>query len=156
MPMGKIEAFLSRRGMFVALGGFAAAAIAVVSRPLQNLVTQATRNLVSSQPTLRRMFLSLADGSYQEWADQVGTIFSVGGGAMMKLVAVEPFYRAGVRPANVTRSLAFMAKFDLLNHVTLPGDLIYLATNPSYGTFRIFLSASSDPRQPQRMNALFN
>ena len=153
--MGKIQSFLSRRGVLVALGGVAAAAAAIVTRPIQMIIGGTARDVVRSQPIFSRLLLSLADAGYNEWYDQVGTMFTVGGGATMKLVAVNAMYARGLRPANLNRSVAFVASFDVQNRGTMAGDLIYTASNPYYGPFRIFLQAP-DPRQPQRMTAVFN
>jgi hypothetical protein len=105
---------------------------------------------------LREIFLSLANGSYDEWLGEVGTIFSLGGGTSMRLAGVQPFAGAGSRPVVLARGSAFLVVFDLLDGQTMAGDLIYTAHHPLYGPLQIFLSASSDPRTPGRMTAVFN
>ena len=153
--MGLMESFLVRRTLLIGIGGAAATTAAIVVSPIRAVIAMTARDLVRQQPALRRMLLSLANAGYNEWLDQVGTIFSVGGGTALKLVAVEGFNTMGTRPIRL-RDRAFTAKFDVQNGGTMPGDLIYTASHPRYGPFQIFLSASTDPRLPHRMTALFN
>ena len=154
--MEKAESFLSRRKLLAGLGGVTVGAVALMATPFRSVIAAATREMVSSQPLLGRLLLSLADAGYDEWLDQVGSIFAVGGGTSMKLVAVTPFDTVGTRPAGLGRDRAFIAKFDVQNGGTMAGDLIYTATNPRYGAFSIFLSGSSDPALRNRMTAVFN
>jgi hypothetical protein len=148
--------FLSRRKLVAGMAGIAAGAVALVAAPFRAVIATTARNLVSSQPALRRMLLSLGDAGYEEWLEQVGSTFTVGGGTSMKLVAVTPFNTLGTRPAGLGRDRAFLAKFDVQNGGTMAGDLIYTTINPSYGAFRIFLSGSNDPSLRHRMTAVFN
>jgi hypothetical protein len=154
--MEKTGSFLSRRKLLIGLGGVSAGAVALMASPLRSVIRMVTRDLVRNQPTLRRLLLSLADAGYDEWLDQVGTVFTAAGGAGLKLVAVTALDSAGTRPMRLARNRAFVAKFDVQNRGTMAGDLIYTASHPLYGPFRIFLSASSDPNLPHRMTALFN
>jgi hypothetical protein len=154
--MVRTGAFLSRRRLLIGLGGAATAAAAIVSTPLRTLVATRSRSLVRSQPTLSRMLLSLADADFLEWRDQIGTSFALGGGTNMKLVSLIGLAVPGPRPANLGRSQAFMALFDVQNGATLAGDLIYTISPLRYGPFQIFLSASTNPNLPHRMTAVFN
>ena len=154
--MGLMESFLARRTLLVGVGGALTAGAAIVVSPIRAVIAMTARDMVRSQPSLRRMLLSLADAGYDEWLDQVGSIFSVGGGTSLKLVAVTAFNTLGARPMRLGRSSAFTAKFDVQNGGTMASDLIYTANHPQYGPFQIFLSASTDPRLPNRMTALFN
>jgi hypothetical protein len=137
MDMAKF--FLSRRGLIASLGGAAAAGV-----------------LVAAQYRAVIAVYSLADGGVEQWLEQVGSTFTVGGGTSLKLIGVSALSSPGPRPAGVTRSRAFVAKFDVQNNGTMAGDLIYTASHARYGAFRIFLSASTDPQLPHRMTALFN
>lgn len=154
--MDNASRFLSRRKLLVVLGATAGAAGAAMLSPFRNVFVRNARQLVRQQPILRRMLLSLASAGYDEWMDQVGAVFSIGGGTSMRLAGVEPFSAGGTRPIALPRDRAFMAVFDLLNGATMAGDLIYTANHPQYGPFQIFLAASSDPRSPSRMIAVFN
>jgi hypothetical protein len=147
--------FLSRRKLLVGLGAVATTAAALIT-PLRTAVETTARNLVRNQPAMRRMLLSLADAGYDEWVDQIGSIFTLAGGTSLKLIAVSPLNSAGTRPAGVGRASAFVAKFDVQNGGSLPGDLIYAASHPSYGAFRIFMSTPTDPKLRHRMTAVFN
>ena len=154
--MEQTKSFLARRRLLIGLGGGAAAAVALMASPFRAVIAMRARGLVRSEPTLRRLLLSLADAGYDEWLDQVGTVFTVGGGTSLKLVAVSALNSAGPRPLRLTRDSAFLAKFDVQNNGTMAGDLIYTSMHPRYGAFQLFLSASSDPNLPHRMTALFN
>jgi hypothetical protein len=154
--MEKTGYFLSRRKLLIGLGGVAAGAAALMASPFRSIIAMRTRELVRNQPMLRRLLLSLAAAGYDEWLDQVGTVFTASGGTGLKLVAVTAFNSAGLRPIGLARDRAFIAKFDVQNRGTMAGDLIYTVSHPSYGPFQIFLSASSDPNLPHRMTALFN
>jgi len=154
--MDKASRFLSRRKLLLVMGGVAGAAGAAMMSPFRNVFLRNTRELVRRQPVLRRMLLSLANAGYEEWMAQVGAIFSIGGGTSMRLAGVEAFAAGGTRPISLARDRAFMAVFDLVNGATMAGDLIYTANHPQYGPFQIFLAASSDPRTPSRMIAVFN
>jgi len=124
--------------------------------PFRAVFVRNARELARRQPVLRRMLLSLANAGYDEWMDQVGSVFSLGGGTSMRLAGVEPFAASGTRPIILPRDRAFMAVFEVLNGGSMAGDLIYTANHPQYGAFPVFLSASSDPRRPSRMIAVFN
>jgi hypothetical protein len=154
--MEQTRSFLSRRKLIVALGGIATATATIMMSPFRTVIAMTARDVVRQQPALRGMLLSLADAGYDEWLDQVGSTFALGGGSSLKLISVTEFNAVGTRPAGLGRDRAFVAKFDVQNGATMAGDLIYTAMHPSYGAFRIFLSASSDPRLPYRMNAVFN
>lgn len=127
-----------------------------MASPFRAVMVRAAGNLVRGQPMLRRMLLSLADAGYQDWLDQVGSTFAVGGGTSLKLVAVDAFNAIGARPASLGRDRAFLVKFDVQNGGTMAGDLIYTAIHPRYGAVPIFLSAANDPSLRHRMTAVFN
>jgi hypothetical protein len=152
----KLAAYvLSRRGVLLGVGGVTASVV-IVTSPLRNVIALKSRELVRAAPVLSRMLLSLADADYDEWLGQVGAIFTVGGGVSMKLVSVTPLASQGSRPSGVGRARAFMTKFDVQGRGTMAGELIYTASTPNYGAFKIFLSNSTDPNLPQRMTAVFN
>jgi hypothetical protein len=153
--MEQTKSILSRRKLLAGVAGTAAASAALMALPYRAVIALTFRDLVRQQPVLRRMLLSLADAGLEEWQDQIGTTFTVGGGTSLKLVGVSAMRSVGTRPLRVTRSQAFLAMFDVQNRGTMAGDLIYTAMHPRYGAFSIFLQAS-DPRLPHRMTALFN
>ena len=153
--MEKAKYLLSRRGLMLALGGAATAGVVLAAR-YRAVIGTAVGNVMRSQSLARPTVSSLADGGVEQWLEQVGSIFTVGGGTSLKLIGVTALSSPGQRPAQVTRSRAFIAKFDVQNNGTMAGDLIYTASHPRYGPMRIFLSASSDPQLAHRMTALFN
>ena len=65
--------------MLIAGGGAVAAVGALPARRSGTPIARQARQLVAAQPWARGM-LSLADGSYDEWLAQVGSVFSLGGG----------------------------------------------------------------------------
>ncbi len=146
---------LSRRNLLLAGGGAVAAAGALAAAPFRDLVGEEARALIASQPWARGM-LSLADGSYEEWLAQVGSVFAAGGGYGLRLAGVQPLASTGVRPRAVSRERAFLAVFDVTGGGSMAGDLIYTISHPQYGPLPIFLSASTNPNMRGRMLAVFN
>lgn len=145
---------LTRRNVMIAGGGAAAAGIGIVAlTPLGNPVKAKAREALAGS-SLGRSMLSLADGTMAEWQAQVGSTFSLGGGAAMRLAGVRAMASEGERPMSVTRRSAFVAHFDVLDGQDLPGDLIYTASHPQYGALQIFLTESAE--SPRRMLAVFN
>jgi len=145
---------LSRRKVIVA-GGAAVTIGAVAASPLSVPIASKTRELLATQ-TWARSMLSLATASYEQWAEQVGSVFSLGGGTSMRLSGVRAFPADRSRPMWVGRETAFLAVFDVADGQTLAGDLIYTANHGEYGPLQIFLSAAGEPRTPGRMHAVFN
>lgn len=137
------------------LGGGVAVAGAAMTRPLVDIVTSGARRLVARAPALRSMLISLADADYDQWAQAVGSVFTIAGGTSMILTGLQPLQSGGVRPLRLSREQAFLAMFNVQNGRTLAGDLIYTVSHPQYGAFPIFLS-SGDPRTPGRMTAVYN
>ena len=146
---------LSRRNMLLIAGGAVAGAGALIAAPFRQQIVRRGRELVTSTSFGRR-FVSLANADYDEWAAQVGSTFTLGGGTALKLVGVRAFPSSGNRPAGLARSRAFVAVFDPLGGRTLAGDLIYTANHAEYGPLPLFLSGAGDPRTPARMLAVFN
>jgi hypothetical protein len=145
---------LSRRNMVLALGGTVAVAGALIAAPLKNELTQPTLGPTPSDPWGRRA--SLANAGYDLWSQQVGTVFTVAGGAAMRLAGVRAMPAEGTRPPELGRDSAFVAVFDPLNGATIAGNLTYGASHPVYGALMMFLTESSDPRTASRMFAVFN
>lgn len=152
--MSKAIAKLSRRNVVV--GGATAATVgAIALSPLGVPITREARELIATQPWARGM-LSLSSAGYDQWLAQVGSVFALGGGTTMRLAGVRPMASEGARPMGVARRSAFVAMFDMLGGQTVAGDLIYTVSHSQYGPLQIFLSASTDPRTPGRVLAVFN
>jgi len=139
--------------LFVA-GGALAAVGAVIAAPFKSMVNTRARDLVRARP-MQRSAQSLASASYDEWAGQVGSTFTVAGGQRLTLQGVRPMESSGPRPAG-SRDRAFVATFDVLGRGTMAGDLIYTVSHADHGPLQIFISAAADPRLPGRMLAVFN
>lgn len=149
--MERVPSSVSRRNLVIGAG--AAAVAAMVAAPkLFPGAERGTRRLLASN-SLTRGFLSLADASHAEWAAQVGSVFTVDGGYRLKLAGIRPLQSGGARPAGLGRDRAFLAVFDVLGGLTMPGDLIYGASHAQYGALPLFLSATGESRQ---MFAVFN
>ena len=142
---------LSRR-LILGMGGAAVTTAAVVVSPLRRVLALTAPDLARTATNPLRV-TPLADAGFDDWLDQVGSIFNAGGGTVLKLVAVDPMQSQGQRPLRLGRDSAFLAKFDVQNGGTMAGDLIYTVSHPR-GAFQIFLSASTN--LPSRMTALFN
>src|SRR5687767_3902691 len=141
----------TRRNVLIGVAG--AAVAAVVAAPfLRPGMSDGTRRLLAGNRFTRR-FLSLADAGQAEWAAQAGSVFTAEGGYRLRLAGVRPLLSTGVRPPEVARRSAFLAVFDVLDNMTMAGDVIYDLRHGQYGRLPVFLSASDDPR---RMFAVFN
>jgi hypothetical protein len=142
---------VSRRNLLAGLAGVAVTAVLATAAFRPTVGERARRALAGNGFT--RRFLSLAEAGQREWAAQIGSVFEVQGGGTMRLAGVRALQSSGARPPSVTRDRAFVAVFDVMNGMTMAGDLIYTISHPQYGPLPIFLSASGNPR---RMMAVFN
>jgi hypothetical protein len=145
---------LSRRKMMLVTGGAIAGAGALVAAPFRGPIKNVARGTIVSSG-IGRAFLSLANADYDEWLGVVGTSFSLGGRTNVQLVGVRALPTSGRKPQGV-RGQGFAAFFDPPTGQSVAPDMIYTATHSQYGPTQIFLSATSDPRTPGRMVAVFN
>jgi hypothetical protein len=152
--MEKTESALTRRRMMLITGGAVAGAGALIAAPFREEIAATVRQVVTSTP-LGRGFVSLANAGYDEWAAQVGSIFTLGDGTRLTLAGVRAFPSAGLRP-RCGRDRAFVALFDAGAGRSVAPDLIQTANHAQYGPLPLFLSSASDPRTPGRMHAVFN
>jgi hypothetical protein len=146
---------LSRRNLMIAGGGTVAAIGAFAASPLSNPLTSEVRAALAGQSWARGL-LSLANATYEEWQSLVGSTFSLGGGATMRLVGVQALLSDGARPYDVARRRAFLGVFEPGAGQSMAGDLIYTASHPQYGPVQLFMSNAPAPRAPARMHAVFN
>lgn len=142
---------LTRRNLLFGVAGVAVCAAIALPR-LRPEAARGTRGLLAGNPLTRRL-LSLADAGQAEWATQVGSVLSADGGYRLRLEGVRPLPSGGPRPAGLGRERAFLAVFEVLDGMTMPGDLIYTARHGDYGALPLFLSAAGSP---SRMLAVFN
>lgn len=145
---------LSRRKMMLVTGGAVAGASALVAAPFSGPIKQVARGAIVSTG-IGRIFLSLSTATYDEWLTVVGSTFSFGGGAVLQLAGVRPLPTLGSKPQGV-RTQGFAAFFDPTGSQSVAPNLIYTATHSTYGPTQIYLAATSDPRTPRRMVAVYN
>jgi hypothetical protein len=149
--MERVATSVSRRNILLGLAG--AAVAAVVSAPIwQPTAGQRTRRLLAGNSFTRR-FLSLDHAEQAEWEALSGSVFTAGGGYRLRLAGVRPLPSSGVRPPEAWRAGAFVAVFEVLNGMTMRGDVIHNLSHSQYGHLPVFLTASSDAG---RMLAVFN
>ena len=149
--MERAATSVSRRNILLGVAG--AAVAAVVSAPLwQPTTAQRTRRLLASNSFTRR-FLSLAHAEQAEWETLAGSVFTAGGGYRLRLAGVRPLATSGERPPEAWRDGAFVAVFEVMNGMTMPGDLIHTLSHGQYGRLPVFLTVSGDAG---RMLAVFN
>lgn len=152
--MTKTETGLNRRKMMLVTGSAVAGASALVAATNRDEVVNVLRGAVGSVPGGRGL-LSLSTASFAEWQSVVGSTFSLGGRTNVQLVGVRALPTSGGRPQGV-RQQGFAAFFDPAGTQSVAPDLIYTATHSAYGPSQIYLAATSDPRTPRRMVAVFN
>jgi len=152
--MEKTDGALTRRKMMLITGGAVAGAGALIAAPFREEIAGAARQVLTSTSLLRG-FVSLANAGYEEWAAQVGSVFTLGDGTRLTLAGVRAFPSAGLRPRG-GRDRAFVALFDAGGGHSVAADLIQTANHGEYGPLPLFLSAAGDARTPGRMLAVFN
>lgn len=140
--------------MMLVAGGAVAGASALLAAPARDQIRNVARSVIVNSG-VGSGFLSLADGTYDEWQGQVGSIFALGGGSRIRLAGVRPLLTSGARPQGL-RTQSFAAFFEPLRGHTVAPDLIYTATHVAYGPLPLFLASASERRAPGRMVAVFN
>lgn len=144
---------LNRRKMMLITGGAIAGAGALIAAPFRKEIAATARQVLTSTP-LGRGFVSLANAGYEEWAAQVGSVFTLGDGTRLTLAGVRAFPSTGMRPRD-GRDRAFVALFDAGSRRNVAPDLIHTANHAEYGPLPLFLSAGNSTT-PGRMLAVFN
>ena len=153
--MGKTtDKGFSRRKMMLITGGAVAGASALMAAPYRRNIKQVARRVLASN-VLGRSLINLGDASYEEWLNEVGATFTLGGNTNMLLVGVRALPTSGARPSNV-RQQGFAAFFEPMNSQSVAPNLIYTVYHSSYGAMLLYLGGSSDPATPRRMVAVFN
>ena len=152
--MGKAkDSNLNRRKMMLVTGGAVAGASALVAAPFRESIKSVGRRLTVNSTAAG--FKSLANGTYEQWLNEVGAKFTLGGTSRITLVGVRALPTSGAKPQGV-RAQGFAAFFEPPAGQSIAPDLIYTATHTSYGPMPLFLARSSDPATPRRMVAVFN
>lgn len=145
---------LSRRKMMLVTGSAVAGAGALVAAPFRAQIRLVARK-VALNTGVGRSLLSLANATYDEWLGAVGSTFSLGGNSNVQLVGVRALPTSGSKPSWV-RTQGFAAFFDPVRNAAVAPDQIYTASTSQYGATQLYLAATSDPRTPGRMVAVFN
>jgi hypothetical protein len=98
--------------------------------------------------------VSLATAKKDDWALQVGTLFTASTGHVLKLADVQGYRERNRRPAGL-REQAFVARFDIVSGGPLPGSQLFTVSHKEGGTFAMFMTGAN-PAKPLRMLAVFN
>ena len=152
--MKNTEKGFSRRKMMLVTGAGVAGASALMAAPFRRNIKQVARRVVASTE-LGRSMINLADGTYQEWLNEVGATFSISASRNMQLVGVRPLPTSGAKPDNV-RQQGFVAFFDPVGSQTIPSNALYSVYHSSDGAMMLYLGHSADPATPRRVIAVFN
>lgn len=96
----------------------------------------------------------LATATKDDWALQVGTLFTASTGHVLKLVDVQGFVEKTRRPAGL-RNQAFVARFDITRGGPMAASQLLSVSHKEGGTFDILMSGGN-PARPLRMLAIFN
>ncbi len=99
-----------------------------------------------------RRNIPLHTAAYEDWAVQVGTLFTANTGQVLELTDVQGFPEQSARPEGLRES-AFIARFEIKRGGPLPGDQILRFAHREGGTFDMLLASGSEPL---RMAAIFN
>jgi hypothetical protein len=105
------------------------------------------------------MFLSLKNGSNQEWASVIGQVFTIegeSGKVPVLLGGVNLLPSKGARPRECTRSQAFALVFQAAPERAPAGDRTYKVTHPTFPALDIYLSAPIRLRRGVHFQAVFN
>jgi hypothetical protein len=149
--MAEQKSLVSRRNMLLGLAGGAVAAGGVTVQQT-GFGSEGFAELL--RPVgLGRSGVNLATASKDDWALQVGTLFTAQSGHVLKLVDVQGFREPVKRPAGL-RAQAFVARFDVASGGALPSGQIHRVNHADGGEFDIFLAAGH-PSKPLRMLATF-
>ena len=149
--MAEQLSLVNRRNILLGLAGGAVAA--------GGIAVQQTGGAGSFAELLRpgglgRRGAFLATANKDDWALQVGTLFTASTGHVLKLVDVQGFVEHGRRPAGL-RPQAFVTRFDVTSGGQLPGSQLLRVSHKEGGTFDILMS-NANPARPLRMLAVFN
>ena len=149
--MAEQLSLVNRRNILLGLAGGAVAAGGIAVQQTGGAGSFAEL-LRSATPGQRGVFLATANK--EDWALQIGTLFTASTGHVLKLVDVQGFAEHGRRPAGLRRQ-AFVARFDIASGGALPGSQLLNVSHKEGGTFGMFMGGAN-PARPLRMLAVFN
>lgn len=149
--MAEQLSLVNRRNILLGLAG---GAVAVGGFAVQQTGGAGSFGELLRPVGLGRSGAFLATANKDDWAAEVGTLFTAGTGHVLKLVDVQGFPERGKRPAGL-RNQAFVARFDITSGGQLPGSQLLNVSHKTGGTFDIFMTGGN-PARPLRMLAVFN
>jgi len=149
--MAEQMSLVSRRNILLGLAGGAVVAGGITVQ--QTGGAGAFAEMLSPATGLGRRGVSLATAEKEDWALQVGTLFTASTGHVLKLASVQAFRELGERPDEL-RDRAFAASFDVVSGGPLAAEQLFAVNHKEGGTFDIFMTAG-DPARPLRMLAVF-
>lgn len=146
----------SRRNLVLAIGAGSVGA-AALANPALNLATSAKGGPASNW--WNRLFVSLAQGSAEEWSAIRGQVFSVmgeKGKVQLMLSEVKLLTSKGVRPREVTRQRAFALVFLAPPNTAPEGQRSYRLTHATYPPLDVYLDPANRLAKGVRLTAVFN
>ena|SRR6478609_5116554 len=149
--MAEQLSLVNRRNILLGLAGGAVAAGGIAVQQTGGAGSFAEL-LRSATPGQRGVFLATANK--EDWALQIGTLFTASTGHVLKLVDVQAFPENGRRPAGL-RKQAFVARFNITSGGPMAGSQLLNVSHKEGGTFDI-LMGGANPARPLRMLAVFN
>jgi hypothetical protein len=149
--MAEQLSLVNRRNILLGLAGGAIAAGGIAVQQTGGAGTFAELLRPTGQG---RRDVSLATANKDDWALQVGTMFTASTGHVLKLVDVQGFVERSGRPAG-SRNQAFISRFDITSGGALQGQHLLTVSHQEGGTFDILMDVASSAR-PLRMSAVFN
>jgi hypothetical protein len=146
----------TRRNLVLALGAGSVGAAALAGPTLNLAVSSAG----SGAPGWwKRLFVSLAEGSADEWSAIRGQLFSLegeNGSVPVTLTEVKLLPSKGARPREVSRQRAFALVFNAPAGSAVGGDRAYRLRHRSYPPLDIYMDPARKMAQGIRLSAVFN
>ena len=147
--MGNSRSPLSRRSMVLGLAG--ATTVGSVSAAFQFTSADGLAEILRPVGRGRRN-VPLGTATFEDWALQEGSLFTLDSGTVLQLVDVQAFPVDRGRPAEL-RQRAFVARFDVKEGGPLSDSRTYRLNHDEGGMFDLLL-AHGAPEMPLRMLAV--
>jgi len=113
----------------------------------------ATFSITPAAASVPRAARDLARGNMTDWSAHVGERFSLAGGGVLRLVAVEPLSSGGRSPS---RSQCFAAVFEASGGPAPHGSATYILASASAAPMPLYLGEAAEVRGGKRLVAVFN
>lgn len=142
---------MSRRALLAGLG-IGVAAAGTYATPALGW----TRKPQAGDGRRDRLSASLERAGADEWSRWIGVRFAISGGAVAKLVEVQPLRSPGRRPAGL-RDGAFAIVLEAAAGSSLPAaDRVLDVVHSDAGAMKIYFSACGGDCGARRLQAIFN